>query len=89
MMNDTDLGPPRLSPETRTHNVDHIVIPFLFLVLLLFICCISPYEELIICIRRRREPGAFDEEEGDDEELNLQSLNDGMWMKVSSKCNAD
>ena len=62
---------------------DDIAIPFLLVLMVLFVSCFLPYERIIESIRRiccnrasreRNEPHA--------PELDLQHLKKGLWMKV-------
>ncbi len=83
-----DLFP---SEENSSTEVDQIVIPLVFLLLLIFICCISPFEDIAGCFRRRRyllrncwRSSDTEGEHISNGGLNLQSLNEGMWMKVST-----
>jgi hypothetical protein len=88
MSNSTAKGTQHPPSGESVRDTDHITIPIIFLLLLAFVCCIHPNCRLGRCFQRhcnRTNNSNNRADEGRNEDLDLQSLNEGMWMKVREK----
>ena len=88
MNNSTAKGNRQPPSGESVRDTDHITIPIVFLLLLVFSCCIYPNSRLARYIQRhsnRTSDSNNRADQGRNEDLDLQSLNEGMWTKVSEK----
>ena len=81
LMNSGSSNPPR-QLLSKLGSEDDIAIPFLLVLMVLFVSCFLPYERIMESIRRNCCNRASRERNEPHAELDLQHLRKGLWMKV-------